>query len=439
LAAKKKSVQAIVIILLFVVYFLIAARPVPKELVLAPVWISSLEAETPIIIDANANAVDNATPATNMLLPFTLGGRFGYIDSSGQFAVNRLQTSEIYLSCNMWTEYPAEPSNIEIFDITGETIRNIENPRGYPVLLDNRIFILGSEQNMLSEIDADGEILWTYEFGAPLICIDAAAGLVLTGSLDGVIEILDSNGQRLFYFEPGGSRYEIILGCALSRNGSRLGIISGIDRQRFLLFERFGNTGGEYKVVYHEYLETSFRRSVRISFIDEDRRLVFERAGGIGGYNIRSRRGFFIPLDGEIMAIDSSGEQGFLFLITSHLMSLPRLEPSLTESALTESALTESTLTELPLRELIGIKLPHDRRFSLPGSSGVQNAIFMKASFNSDDVFLGRTRLSTGYQTSYPTQYTTSSVTHNETGSGTHSMLIAGGGSALISFHLEEK
>ncbi|MDR3019633.1 MAG: hypothetical protein LBU66_01875, partial [Treponema sp.] len=408
MAPKKKRAQVVVVFLLFVVYFLIAARPVPKELVLAPGWISSLDAESPVVIDADAGVAPGfvlsaVSSTTDQLLPFTLGGRFGYVDSTGQFAINRLQTSDIYLSSNMWTEYAAEPSNIEIFDITGETIRNIENPRGYPVLLDNRVFILGSEQNMLSEIDENGETLWTYEFGAPLTCIDAAAGLVLTGSLDGVIEILDSDGNRIFYFEPGGSRYEVILGCALSRNSPRFGIISGIDRQRFLLFERFGNAGGEYKVVYHEYLESSFRRPVRISFIDEDRRLVFERAGGIGCYNIRSRRGFYIPLDGEIMAIDNSGEKGFLFLITSHSTQSPALRQ----------------------QELIGIKFPQDRRFSFTGTTGAQNAIFMKVSFNSDDVFLGRTRCSMYCEIC------------SETGTGTHSMLIAGGGSALISFHME--
>jgi hypothetical protein len=230
--------------------------------------------------------------------------------------------------------------------------------------------------------------MWTYEFGAPLTCIDAAAGIVLTGSIDGIVEILDSNGKRIFNFEPGGSRYAVILGCVLSRNGSRLGIISGIDQQRFLLLERYGSSGGEYKVVYHEFLDSGFRRPVRISFVDEDRRVVYEYSRGIGCYTIKSRQGIRIPLDGEITAIDDSGGNGFLFLITSHS------SPS------------------SPRKELIGVKFPPERwPHFLFSARDTQDMIFMNASFKSDNVFLKRTG----------------------------SSLITGGGTALISFNLEEK
>jgi hypothetical protein len=203
----------------------------------------------------------------------------------------------------------------------------------------------------------------------------------LTGSLDGIIEILDSTGNRIYYFEPGGSRYAVILGCAISRNGSRIGIVSGIDKQRFILLERFANTN-EYRVVYHEFLETGFRRPVHILFIDEDRRIVFEREGGLGCYSIRSRRAISIPLDGEIAVIEKSGVHGLLFLIISRSMQR---------------------------KELIGIKIPQDNMFS--GSGDMRNTIFIKAPFRSDDVFLGRT----------------------------DSMFVAGGGKVLISFVLEER
>jgi len=371
-AQKGKKIQIVIIFLVFILYFLIAARPIPRETVLSPKWISSLE-----------NDVQEGG-FSGQLLPFTLGSRFGYVDESGKFAINRIRENDIYLSGNMWTEYAAEGANIEIKNILEETITKIENPSGYPVLLDNRIFILGSEQNALSEIDKDGSILWTYEFGAPLTCIDAAAGLVLTGSIDGAIEILNSSGERIFYFEPGGSRYAVILGCALSSNGSKIGVISGVDQQRFLLLEHFNNSSGEYMTVYNEYIGTGFRRPVRISFIDEDRRLVFERYGGIGCYSVNARRAIFIPLNGEIAAIDDSGDRGVFFLITS-------LSPQ--------------------RKDLVGIRFPNDGVFSPSKAASAQNAVFLKAPFKSGDVFLGRTG----------------------------STLVAGGGEVLLSFNLEEK
>jgi hypothetical protein len=376
---KNKKIRVVFIFLFFTAYFLLAARPVPLETVLSSAWVSSLDTE-----DSQAASLSAKTASSGQLLPFTLGSRFGYVDTSGQFTINKIKTGNIYLSGNFWTEYGAQPSNIEIKNQYDELLIDIEKTSGYPILLDNRIFILGSEQNELSEIDSNGNVLWTYEYGAPITCIDAAVGLVLTGSLDGVIEILDSYGKRIFHFAPGGSHYEVILGCAISKNGSRLGIISGIDSQRFLYLERFGNTGGEYRVVYHETLETGFRRPVRILFIDEDRRIIFEQAGGVNCYNIKSRHGIFIPLGSGITAVDNSGGQGLLFLITSD--SRRR-------------------------NELIGIKLPEDKIFALPGNNNTREMIFLKASFISDDVFLERTG----------------------------SRLIVGGGTVLISFDMEKK
>ena len=377
MAQQKKRIQAFIIFLIFIAYFIIASRPIPRETILAPGWLSSLESNAPV-------SIGGAEHPQGRLFPFTLGSHFGYVNAAGYFSINNVKKGGIYLSDNLWTEYSAQPEIIEIKNINAQTVVNIEHPRGYPVLLDDRIFILGSEQNALSEIDADGNVLWTYEFGAPLTCIDAAGGLVLTGSIDGVVEILNAEGKRTFYFEPGGSRYSVILGCAISRNGSRIGIISGIDQQRFLLLERFGGDN-DYKSVYHEFISEGFRRPVLISFTDEDRRIVFERAEGLGCYNIKSRQGFCIPLDGEIAAVDNSGDKGFFFLISSRAGIR---------------------------KELIGIRFPQDKRLAASKYKGdMSGAIFLRAPFKSDNVFLGRN----------------------------NRMIVAGGGKKLISFVMEEK
>jgi hypothetical protein len=385
LAQKKNRVKVLIIILIFIVYFFTAARPVHRETVLSYRWIKSLAAspQTSYLQEENNSAESNSGVLSDTLLPFTLGSRFGYVDAQGQFAVNRAKINDIYLSPNMWTEYPAEPTNIVINNIINDTKINIENTRGYPILLDNRIFILGSEQNSLSQISENGNVLWTYEFGAPLTCMDAASDLVVTGSLDGAVEVFNGKGERVYYFEPGGSRYSVILGCAVSKNGSHIGIVCGVEQQRFLLFERFGSAGGEYKIIYHEFLGDGFRRPVHVLFADNDRRIVFERVGGLGCYTIKSRRGIFIPLEGNIAAVDGSGDQGLFFLITSH----PAEEKRFT-----------------------GIQFPREGVFGFLGNAEA-DLVFLRASFKSDNVFLGRR----------------------------NSTLVTGGGTALISFSLEEK
>jgi len=335
-------------IVLFVAYFFIAARPIPLETVLIPCWLNSIESAEPAVLGGGADWDSNGS-LREQRIPFSLGGRFGYISRDGSFFVNQSKKATISLSPEWWAEYEAEPERIAINDSSGETVTVIENPRGYPFFLDGKIFIIGSEQNIISGIDRSGAVSWIYEFPAPLTCVDAAAGLVLAGSLDGVAGLLDSSGRQVFSFEPGGSQYSIILGCAMSRDGSRLALVSGIDDQRFLLLERFGANTSDYKVVYHEFLGDGFRRPVYVTFVENDRWVVFERGGGLGFYDVTTRKAGKVALNGEITAIDQPGGQGMVFVIISRIGDA---------------------------KELVGIRLP--------------GRVIIESSFRSDEVFLGR-------------------------------------------------
>ena len=347
----KKKIWLVAVIIFFIAYFFLAARQIPRQMVLVPRWLSSLESgETARMDGAVDTEMETARP-----FPFSLGSRFGFINQEdGRFSINRTAKSSVSLSGKHWAEYEAEPSRVTIYDNAGETYAVIDNPRGYPFFLDEgggqgRIFIVGSEQNSISEIDVSGAVSWSYEFAAQITCVDAARGLLLAGALDGSIVIIDSAGRKVFSFEPGGSRYPVILGCAISGDGTRLGIISGVDRQRFLYLEHFGASSGDYKVVFHEFLSDGFRRPVFISFVENDRWVIFERTGGLGLYEAGSRQTAKVDLDGEINAIDQSGGQGLIFTIVSGPDGM---------------------------KELAGIMLP-DR-------------LMIAAPFKSDEVFLGR-------------------------------------------------
>ena len=303
-------------ILVFIIYIFAGARPIEKEIVLESRWISSLESSYPVGI-GDYSAADEIE-----LLPFRLGERYGYVRHDGNFTINQIRKNYLSLSENYWAEYEALPASISVMNPLNEEILSIENPKGYPVFLDNRFFLVGDEQNSLTALDQDGKELWTTYFPAPITCIDAADGNILTGTLDGAVELINSSGNLVFVpFEPGGSRLSVIMGCAISHDASRLAIISGIDNQRFLLLERAGDT---YRVIHHEFLTSGFRRPVHISFVDNDSKIAFEREGGIGVYDIAYRTSVNLPLEGEITAMDSSGSGGFLFVITSQGTSAKR-------------------------------------------------------------------------------------------------------------------
>jgi hypothetical protein len=341
----KKKHRFLICIALFTVYIFVAARPIPQETILVPRWFSSLESGYPV---AFSGELPGSLPDSfSEQIPFRLGKRFGYVDQDGRFSINQVLSGELSLSRDYWAEFDAVPKSIDVRDPQGKTALKIEKGRGYPLFLDNRIFLVGDEQTSLSALDEKGEILWTYDFAAPLTCIDAAAGMVLAGSLDGAVEVLDASGRRVFLDRPAGSRISVILGCSLSEDGNMMGIISGIDDQRFLLLERFGT--GEYRVSYHEFLEDGFRRPVHISFIDGNNRIVFERQGGLGVYELNTRISRKIPLEGEVAALDGAGNDGFLFVISAR----GRLE-----------------------KRLVGIELP--------------GTLIMEAPFKSEGIFLER-------------------------------------------------
>jgi hypothetical protein len=165
----------------FVIYIFIAPRSIPVETVLAPRWVTSLESNYPV------NLQDTPMDENELLLPFTLGNRFGYLADNGKFAINQIRNGYVSMSENFWAEYEALPSSIKVMDPHSEEIFIIENPKGYPFFMDNRSFIVGSEQNSITALDQTGEELWTHDFPAPLTCVDAAGGYFLAGTLDGAV------------------------------------------------------------------------------------------------------------------------------------------------------------------------------------------------------------------------------------------------------------
>jgi len=303
-------------LVLFIVYTILAAQPVPEETILTPRWLSSLTTDYAASFDDAGEEAEEEKK-----YPFVLGDQFGYLNARGVAAAHQLRKSYVAIAEDRWAEYDGTPGIIDVRDPNNQRLLTINagaeagaGGENYPFFLDNRTFLLGGMGNSLSLLAEDGKVLWTYDFAAPLTCIDAASGLILTGSLDGAVELLDLEGRRAFFFEPGGSRLAIILGCRLSADGSHMAVVSGVDDQRFLFLERSGES---YKVVYHEFLEDGFRHAVHIAFVDQDRLVAFERQGGLGIYDIKAREGRRLDLPGTLLRMDEEGGAGLLFCVNS--------------------------------------------------------------------------------------------------------------------------
>jgi hypothetical protein len=337
---KKKHLIFIAVIALFL-YAFIAAAPVTEETVLSMNWINSLE-----------TAYEQRPPDSDseLMIPFELGAYFGYVSPSGRFSVKKFKKNYVSMSDYFWAEYEADALDIEVMGANDTNVFSIKDGAGYPFFLDSKSFIMHSEQNSVSRLNivpgGRAETGWTYDFVSTVTCVDAAAGFFLAGTLDGTIELIDDNGQRVYFSEPSGSRIAAIYGCALSEDGKKIAVVSGLDKQRFILFEQFAQT---WRITFHEFLEDGLRRNAFVMFVDGDSKIVFEREDGLGIYDIKARSSYNIPLDGEIIALDESGNDGMIFLI---------------------SAKNQNE------KKLVGIKFP--------------NIVMIEAPFKSEHIFLSR-------------------------------------------------
>jgi hypothetical protein len=337
----KKAILLAAGLAVFAGYFIAAARPLETETVLKPEWYASVETGFPM---------DSAADAAQRLTPFQLAGRFGYVDDAGRFLINREQKGYVSMSPSYWSEYTSIPASLDIMTPGGTEAFTIDNPGGYPLFLDGRLFVLGKDQCSVSAYSSSGALEWTYESAAPITDMDAAGGLVLLGSLDGAIELLGSSGQRVFYFVPGGSRLEVILGCRISRDGSLLAVVSGIDEQRFLLLEKSGNS---YNTVYHEFLGVGFRRGIQMAFIGGDSYCIFECEGGAAIANTRGNRNIRrIKISGDI--IDIADTPQLVFCVSS---------PGSDKKNLTAISLDGGLIMNAPFKS--------GETFLYPGSGGV--------------------------------------------------------------------
>lgn len=294
--------------LIFLLYILVAAQPIPPETVLVNNWLKDLE--------SGFNDEENVSSGASVIVPFTLGGRFGYVDAAGGLVMNKAKEKYISVSEKYWSEYDPAPEELVIQKMPGGGEIRISPAKGYPVFLDGRIFIISKDQCSLSELDEEGKTIWNYDFEAPITSFDAAGGCVLAGTLDGMVELLDGEGKTVFPSYAPSARIPVILGCRISSDGSKLALVAGIDQQRFIFLERYGDS--DYRVTYHEFLKgQAFRRELHMAFINNDSTVVFEQEEGLGIFDVKTRTRTTLPLGGTIQALDDTGEDGLLFLVTA--------------------------------------------------------------------------------------------------------------------------
>jgi hypothetical protein len=304
---EKKHHSVIVLgALIFAAYFFVAAQPLGKELSFVPAWVASTTADV------------QPDPAAGQkiegdLRPFTLGSRSGYFTPDGALPLCFDNSAGRAVSPGFY-ETADSTAGKHQFISPDASLKFSANADGIAQFKSGRLFFFNPDNTGVAEFLPTGSFAWKRDFASVLTVFDASRDTFVAGSINGELSILSKKGTPLYEFAPGGSRLPVILGAALSADGRLAASVSGIDPQRFILYERRGQG---YKIVYHQYLASDFRRHVPIKVSADNRYVFYEQPGAVAVFDTRTRVTKRVPTQGRLCSVLTEGPRGLVCLLTS--------------------------------------------------------------------------------------------------------------------------
>ena len=302
----KDKVRLIVVgsIVVFLLYFLIASKPLNKDLYFLPVWSSSIENE----VEISTNKKEGAE--NGKVYPFLMKNKFGYFSDSGKIIMAREFVGKVSASSDYWCQYNVNAKETAVYDPFGNLITTIKAV-GFTHIVNDKVYLFLPGGYGVAEYNTQGMRLWKYEHTAAITAFCSAEKGVAIGYSDGKIAYLDKSGNEVFNFYPGGSAYQVISGVALSNDGKFIACVSGIEKQRILLIRIMER---QYKIVKHEYLKGNLYRQVFVSFDGDSSCAIFESSDGIGIIDCKSYQIRFI--DEKEAIVDVGDGKNLITILT---------------------------------------------------------------------------------------------------------------------------
>lgn len=329
---KDSNKKFIIFSLIFVIIYVFAAAvPLGSDVYFLPVWVRSIVpdsaqrelagiiGERAADIRLDAAQFENASPKA-----FMAGNRFGYFTDDGTLLRSSVITDRVSLSSKMWSVYPENSVSAPIYAPDG-TQRTAINAAGFVHIDDDRIYLFEPGGCTVARYTEEGMQQWRYAHTAPITAFQSSPAGAVIGYSDGKLVCLTDTGSVRFDFYPGGSNYQVILGAALSEDGTLAACVCGIDRQRALLI-RAEET--RYKIVQHVYLKGNLRRQVFVDFDTDGEHAVFECADGIGVFNCRRFSSNIMPIAGSITSNGLAPYKNIMAVLTQteHAAALSIIE-----------------------------------------------------------------------------------------------------------------
>ncbi|MCR5125150.1 MAG: hypothetical protein K6B43_08160 [Treponema sp.] len=359
-AKKRKRILVAVIVSLCVLYVLLAARPLSREIHFLPVWTidadnstrterlsiqemkdnaeklvsemnkpasvevsetdsENADSENPENPESNAVSQDGKTSEVDVVssakfdgaIPFKLGQLVGYFTKNGRMLSRVTFPFKASVSPSFYSVYETHSEKIEVHSPDGKKIAEI-NQTGFPYFADDKIFLFLPGGASFARIGSTGEVLWTYEGYSPVTAFSSSKEGLLAGFADGHLISFAPDGSVVFEFEPGGSTYPVILGAGISNSGKLIAAVSGHDNQRFVLAE---NMGGRAKVIFHKTFSREVTGQMVVKFKNDESAVYYGCSDGLGVVNCKSLKSTVVPLVGTILSIQEDND-GTIFVLS---------------------------------------------------------------------------------------------------------------------------
>lgn len=302
--SKKARSFVLLGVCLAIVYIFFSARPLGKELHFIPAW--TIDVSRPVTVPADsADLFENA-------IPFKLGQMLGYFTEDGTVLYSTSFDYKATVASQYYAPYSTHSELIPVFTPQGSRTAAIEKT-GFPFFTDDGMYLFLPGGSSFARLSQDGAVLWTYEGCSPITAFATSPAGCAAGFADGAVISFTNDGAIDQQFSPTGSRYPVILGIALSPAGDMVACVSGQDKQRFILAKK---SGTHTEIIFHEYLRHEVTRQVPVLFSKNSETVYYHEADGVGVVNTRSHKSSHIALEGKVLTMQESEENGYVFVLS---------------------------------------------------------------------------------------------------------------------------
>lgn len=255
---KRRSLFFFFLMFALFAHLLLFGRAVEPRLTLVPEWVLDPYGEQPVTRSASGSRG----------IPFLLPERFGYASPDGALLFSSaVPPGGVAIN----SERLAAGGNL--YDSSG-TFRSALPADRHPYFSRYGTYLISPRRESLLEIDGGGAVVWERHTGSVITCFADSPELRLIGTLDGKAILMRADGATETEFTPSGSSVSAVYGAAVSEDGGRVALVSGIGPQLLVLYEKSEN-GWQMRGDWE--LPGSMHTETRVEFLGGGSHLRVER------------------------------------------------------------------------------------------------------------------------------------------------------------------